>query len=77
MGKKTQKKTSMVKPMGPFRDSRAPSWLSGSRSDVYRPNPPLIGPVLENQDENMKLHYCLCTATIDHSEVTFFYIMIR
>jgi hypothetical protein len=39
--------------------------------------PPLIGPVLEDQDENMRLHYCLCTATTDHAEVTFFYIMIR
>jgi hypothetical protein len=25
----------------------------------------------------MKLHYCLCTATIDHSQVTLLYIMIR
>jgi hypothetical protein len=63
----------MVKAMGPFRDA----WLSGPRTDVYRLNPPLIGPVLEDQDENMRLHYCLCTATIDHAEVTFFYIMIR
>ena len=30
----------MVKAMGPFRDSRAPSWLSGPRTDVYRLNPP-------------------------------------
>ena len=47
----------MVKAMGPFRDSRAPSWLSGPRTDVYRLNPPLIDPLLEDQDENMKLHY--------------------
>ena len=67
----------MVKAMGPFRDSRAPSWLSGPRTDVYRLNPPRIGPVLEDQDENIKLLYCFCTAIIDHSEVTFFYIMIR
>ena len=67
----------MVKAIGAFRDSQAPSWLSGPRTDVYRLNPPLIGPLLEDQDENMKLHYFLCTATIDHSEVTFFYIMIR
>ena len=67
----------MVKAMGPVRDSRAPSWLSGPRTDVYRLNPPRIDPLLEDQDENMKLHYFLCTATIDHSEVTFFYIMIR
>jgi hypothetical protein len=57
----------MVKAMGPFRDSRAPSRLSGPRTDAYRLNPPLIGPVLEDQDESIKYHYCLCTATIDHS----------
>ena len=67
----------MAKAMGPFIDLRAPSWLPGQWIDVYRLNPPLIGPVLEDQDENMKLHYCLCTATIDHSQVTLLYIMIR
>ena len=29
-----QNKTSMAKAMGSFRDSRAPYWLSGSRTDV-------------------------------------------
>ena len=67
----------MVKAMGPFRDSRDPSWISGPRTNEYRLNLPRIGPVLEDQDENIKLLYCFCTATIDHSEVTFFYIMIR
>jgi hypothetical protein len=73
MKKNNQKKTSMDNAMGPFRDA----WLSGPRTVVYRLNAPLIGPVLEDQDENMKLHYCLYTATIDHSEVTFFNIIIR
>ena len=36
---KNQNKTSMVKAMGPFRDSQAPSWLFGSRTDV--PTEPL------------------------------------
>ena len=31
---KNQNKTSMVKAMGPFRDSRASSWLPGPRTDV-------------------------------------------
>ena len=33
----------MVKTIGPFRDSQAPSWLSGPRTDVPA-EPPLIGP---------------------------------
>ena len=37
-----QNKTSMAKAMGPFRDSQAPSLLSGL---MYRLNPPLIGPM--------------------------------
>ena len=55
---------------GPLHGSQGPG-------PMYSLNPHLIGPVLEDQDENMKLNYCLCTATIDLSEVTFFYIMIR
>jgi len=31
----------MAKAMGPFRDSQAPSWLSGPGL-MYRLNPPLI-----------------------------------
>ena len=42
--KKNQNKTSMVKPMGPFRDSRAPSRFSGPRTNVPI-EPHLIGPV--------------------------------
>jgi hypothetical protein len=57
----------MVKAMGPFRDSRAPSWLSGPRTDEYRLNLPRIGPVLEDQDENMKLLYCLDSVGIHRS----------
>ena len=53
-----QNKTSMVKAMGPLHGSQSPG-------PMYRLNPPLIGPVLEDQDGNMKLHYCLCTATIN------------
>ena len=34
----------MAKAMVPFRDSQAPSWLSGPRTDVPS-EPPLIGPV--------------------------------
>jgi len=32
--KKNQNKTSMAKALGPFRDSQAPSWQSGSQTDV-------------------------------------------
>jgi len=32
--KKNLNKTSMVKAMGPFRDSQTPSWLSGPLTDV-------------------------------------------
>ena len=38
----------MAKAMGPFRDSRAPSWLSGL-------NHPLIGPVHTSCNENVDL----------------------
>ena len=38
--KKNLNKTFMAKATGPFRDSQAPSWLSGPRTDV----PPLIEP---------------------------------
>jgi hypothetical protein len=31
---KNLNKTSMVKDIGPFRDSQAPSWLSGPQTDV-------------------------------------------
>ena len=34
MPKKNQNKTSMAKAKGPFRDSQAPSRLSGPRTDV-------------------------------------------
>ena len=44
MKKTNQNKTFMVKPMGPFRDSRAPSWLSEPRIDVPI-EPSVIGPV--------------------------------
>ena len=39
---KNQNKTSVAKSMGPFRDSQAPFWLTGPRSDVAT-EPPLIG----------------------------------
>ena len=37
----------MTKDMGPFRDSHAPSWLSGPRNNVPT-KPPLIGPELRS-----------------------------
>jgi hypothetical protein len=67
----------MVKVMGPLQ-IHGPLHGSQGAGPMYTDwTPPRIGPVLEDQDENIKLLYCFCTATIDHSEVTFFYIMIR
>jgi hypothetical protein len=42
-GRKNQNKTSMDKAIGPLRDSRAPPWLRGTRSDVPAETVPLIG----------------------------------
>ena len=40
-----RRRRKLTKAMGTFRDSQAPSWLSGSRSDVPT-EPPLIRPYL-------------------------------
>jgi hypothetical protein len=62
----------MAKAMGPFIDLRAPSWLPGQWIDVYRLNPPLIGPVLEDQDGRVKpksylqLVFAACLASTQH-----------
>jgi hypothetical protein len=44
--KQNQNKMSMAKATGPFRDSQAPSWLSGPRTDATAEPPSLIGPAI-------------------------------
>ena len=46
----------MDKAIGPLRDSRAPPWLRGTRSDVPAETTPLIGP---GSGHNLRLNKAL------------------
>ena len=61
---KNQNKTFMVKTMGPFRDSRAPSWLPGPEP-MFPLSPPLIGPASINKTDRHDITEILLKVTLN------------
>ena len=61
---KNQYKTFMVKTMGPFRDSRAPSWLPGP-GPMFPLSPPLIGPASINKTDRHDITEILLKVTLN------------
>jgi hypothetical protein len=62
----------MAKDMGPFRDSKAPSWLFWPRADVPTETPSHIGP--NSKDESV---FALFNLSFPFSILVYIQIQIR